>query len=459
MDTKLWEAVQDFKLDHPNEEYGFSTRLAYENNWTLFFTQKAILEYKKFMYLAATANEMVSPSEIVDIVWHQHLIFTNSYTDLCKLLSKKIEHIPSTHNRSEKEKFLKAKQRTKELYERNFGNQPKEIWEYHDELSSLPLNKSRFAPSRVSKIFIIVTLVSLIPFYFLLKPILVSIGNPDFLIYYVFTSGVTIAALDAFIKRRFDALLCGIETNLIISNLSAFELVFFQKNKIEHITHGVLNNLIANQKVKVLKNNRLNLLDETPTDNPYENCVIEIMSEYEPMPYPQLSKLILKKPLFEQLENSVTRIKEHILNSKEFQSVFLIAMSVLALLMSIGISRLILGISRDKPIAFLLIFTVLLWWVSYFYARRMENYFFTHTLPNSYKTKIINRKEENSWEWNYFLVGPAILIASFIPLTNYINRNSNRSGSCGTGCGSSCGSSCGGGGSCGGGCGGCGGGD
>ena len=66
-----------------------------------FVTQKAIEEYKKFMYLAATSNQMVSPSEIVDIVWHQHLIFTNSYSDFCNLLGKRIEHIPSTHNKSE----------------------------------------------------------------------------------------------------------------------------------------------------------------------------------------------------------------------------------------------------------------------------------------------------------------------------------------------------------------------
>jgi len=69
-------------------EYGFSTRLANENYWTIDFTKKAVAEYKKFKYLAATSELMVSHSEIVDVVWHQHLIFTNSYSELCRMLGK-----------------------------------------------------------------------------------------------------------------------------------------------------------------------------------------------------------------------------------------------------------------------------------------------------------------------------------------------------------------------------------
>lgn len=81
MNKTLWNEIEKFDFDFSLSEYGFSTRLAYENEWTTFFTQKAIEEYKKFMYLAATSNQMVSPSEIVDIVWHQHLIFTQSYKE------------------------------------------------------------------------------------------------------------------------------------------------------------------------------------------------------------------------------------------------------------------------------------------------------------------------------------------------------------------------------------------
>jgi len=101
MNQQLWKRIQEFKFDKSYKDYGFAIRLATENNWSLNFTERSLLEYKKFMYMAATGGKMVSPSEIVDMIWHQHLIFTNSYKEFCKLLNKNIEHIPSTHDSDE----------------------------------------------------------------------------------------------------------------------------------------------------------------------------------------------------------------------------------------------------------------------------------------------------------------------------------------------------------------------
>src|SRR5690348_3866352 len=101
IDNDLWNRVLAFDLDEPLSEYCFSVRLARENAWTAIFTAAAIVEYKKFMYLAATSDMMVSPSGIIDTVWHQHLIFTQSYADLCEVLGKNVQHVPSTHNRED----------------------------------------------------------------------------------------------------------------------------------------------------------------------------------------------------------------------------------------------------------------------------------------------------------------------------------------------------------------------
>ncbi|MDQ0640817.1 hypothetical protein QF042_004382 [Pedobacter sp. W3I1] len=59
MNETLWNSVQQFDFDHPSGEYIFSIRLASANRWTKDFTEKAILEYKKFMYLAAISDVMV----------------------------------------------------------------------------------------------------------------------------------------------------------------------------------------------------------------------------------------------------------------------------------------------------------------------------------------------------------------------------------------------------------------
>ena len=244
MDIQLWNQIENFDLDKPNDQYGFSTRLAFENSWTIYFTKTAILEYKKFMYLVATSNEMVSPSEIVDIVWHQHLIFTNSYSDLCTILAKRIEHIPSTHNKAEHEKFHKAKEVTKNLYELNFGKQPEEIWTLGNPMDSLQLDNANYNLGILKIIFLGAFILLIFPISLLIKPILIQIGNPYFAWYYIFLFAMITFLLMQFVKKTCDSLIEKIKSKLIISNLTPLELVFFQKNNLDYIINGVLNNLI-----------------------------------------------------------------------------------------------------------------------------------------------------------------------------------------------------------------------
>jgi hypothetical protein len=56
MNTELWNKILAFDFDSPPGEYSFSIRLANENYWTTNFAKQAILEYKKFMYLAVIQN-------------------------------------------------------------------------------------------------------------------------------------------------------------------------------------------------------------------------------------------------------------------------------------------------------------------------------------------------------------------------------------------------------------------
>ena len=197
MNKELWEAIEKFDFDFPVSEYGFSTRLAYENKWTEYFTKKAIEEYKKFMYLATTSNQMVSPSEIVDIVWHQHLIFTQSYTDFCALLGKKIQHIPSTHNKEEQDKFLTAKKHTTAIYESNFGKQPKLFWGYNSFKESLEIQNSKHEVIFILWLSVPFIILLVFLFRFLLYPVYLKIDNP----YFIF--GYILMGLSAFLGLNF----------------------------------------------------------------------------------------------------------------------------------------------------------------------------------------------------------------------------------------------------------------
>jgi hypothetical protein len=191
----LWNRIAAFPMDTPNEPFGFSTRLAAEQKWPLQLTQQAILEYKKFMYLAATDNNMVAPSEAVDQVWHLHLLFTQSYQDFCSVLGKYIQHIPSTHNPNKSGKYEEAAARTKQRYEQAFGPAPENLWTGKHPLDKLPISKARFTTRQSLLIVLSAFVLLIIPAYAALLPVYRTIPNPDFLFGYIGLSLTTLVIL------------------------------------------------------------------------------------------------------------------------------------------------------------------------------------------------------------------------------------------------------------------------
>ena len=128
---ELYQRIQAFSLDDPDAELSFSQRLAKDNNWSLEYTDRAIGEYKKFAFLAVAAGHPVTPSDLVDQVWHLHLSYTRSYwEDFCpRVLQMSLHHDPTRGGQAETEKFDDWYQRTLESYDRFFGQSPPaEIW-------------------------------------------------------------------------------------------------------------------------------------------------------------------------------------------------------------------------------------------------------------------------------------------------------------------------------------------
>jgi hypothetical protein len=76
---ELYKRIQAFALDRPDSQLSFSQRLAKDNGWSLGYTQRAIEEYKKFIFLAVAAGHPVTPSDQIDQVWHLHLTYTRLY--------------------------------------------------------------------------------------------------------------------------------------------------------------------------------------------------------------------------------------------------------------------------------------------------------------------------------------------------------------------------------------------
>lgn len=191
----LWIRLQNFYMDNPDADFPFSKKLAKEENWTQEFTEKAIKEYKKFIYLCCRLPKGASPSDIIDKVWHMHLIYTENYwEEFCpNVLQQKLHHHPSMGGSSEKGKHKEWYSETLKSYEDVFQESPvSEIWLNKKEdkrRGKLGIKFLQFLA--VISVFLIVQSCSeglsdfmaviaiLIPFLFLLILFLSWLFNPD----------------------------------------------------------------------------------------------------------------------------------------------------------------------------------------------------------------------------------------------------------------------------------------
>jgi hypothetical protein len=442
MNKELWQKIVQFDFDSPPSEYGFSVRLANENFWTKDFTELAIIEYKKFMYLAATSEYMVSPSAIVDTVWHQHLIFTQLYQDFCSLIGKQIQHIPSTHNKEDFDKFNKAKACTKKLYTHIFGEQPSTIWEYNTMYDCLNLDKSKFKIRTFISGGIFAIIVLIIPAYLFLKSIYLQINNPKFIVGFFALCIITFIALEVYNRNRLKTIVKTFHKDSFIYKLHPLELVYLKTQKLETIIDAAVNELIQNKTIIVDSKNLIQLKNSDRANSQEAFQTIAALNELGKTYYPNLLRKLVNKPIFRNTENCMDAFRKYFQKSKKFGHLFYLNFGILTVLLMLGFVRLIGGILTEKPIMLILIAIIILVVIIIGYLKRLTRLVCTQTIPNLYKTEILPTKSiENNWQWSYFLFGSSVLATAFLPLIN--SRTYNNGSSCATSCGSSC-SSCGG---------------
>jgi hypothetical protein len=126
---ELWHRIEghDFEAAGP---FDFARRLARDKRWSLPFTRSAILEYRRFCFLAITGDSPATPSEEVDEVWHQHLTYSRDYWNVwCnEVLANPLHHDPATGTPGEQGRFREQYARTLARYESFFGPPPEIYW-------------------------------------------------------------------------------------------------------------------------------------------------------------------------------------------------------------------------------------------------------------------------------------------------------------------------------------------
>lgn len=136
VEKQLWDKLGRFGFDSEGTQLTFAKRLARENGWNDYYTNRVIEEYKKFIFLCCVSPTPVTPSDPVDQAWHLHLTYTKSYwDDLCEnTIGRKIHHNPTKGGKSEQQKFDGCYTTLKETYTEKFGTPPpQDIWQDNDE--------------------------------------------------------------------------------------------------------------------------------------------------------------------------------------------------------------------------------------------------------------------------------------------------------------------------------------
>lgn len=129
--TNLWQHITSAFGGPDAFSKAFASKIARKHDWSNAFALKAISEYKKFVYLGVVSDFHVTPSKIIDVVWHEHILFTKAYREFCdEVICYQFDHhpelIPIT---DETGRYNAQYQDTIEFYISEFGFEPPtDIW-------------------------------------------------------------------------------------------------------------------------------------------------------------------------------------------------------------------------------------------------------------------------------------------------------------------------------------------
>lgn len=122
-----WQRIEQHRIG--GAETVFLARLAREQVWSEARARGALFEYRRFVFLAVASAHRVSPSRAVDAVWHLHLLFTRDYwTSFCgDCLGRPLHHEPETSALQAMQQRTQYAQ-TCASYRQFFGPPPAAFW-------------------------------------------------------------------------------------------------------------------------------------------------------------------------------------------------------------------------------------------------------------------------------------------------------------------------------------------
>lgn len=478
--AELFQRIQAFSLDNPNAGLPFSKRLARDNGWSPKYSQRVIEEYKKFTFLAVVAGHPVTPSEQVDQAWHLHLIYTHSYWgEFCPhVLQTPLHHGPTRGGRQEHHKFNDWYSKTLESYERFFRQAPPaDIWpppyiRFDRDLHFVRVNTQQnwVLPKpqiELSKLYPERSLSALLLFLLALTITgceslgLSSIGNPlnfqgsQFLSFYLLVASAAVVL--AYILRwylRKPAIHSPDES----SSLDAYDIAYLAGGK-DRAVDAAIASLVQRGYLQALTNT-LNLDTALPSNShPLERAIAQAVEKSGKPSQIRQSVIFATSLIGERLQNLGLLV-----NADQTKAVqFISPLPIFAVLL-LGIAKIGVGISRHKPVGFLVILCIITAIVGFVALQKPHRSRYGDRTLINLQAKHQNLRKPSESELNqielaFALFGSVVLAdSSFANLKRLLvpppSADSSSGGDSGWVGGDS---GCGGGGCGGGGCGGCGG--
>ena len=411
---ELYKRIQAFALDRPDSQLSFSQRLAKDNGWSSGYTQRAIEEYKKFIFLAVAAGHPVTPSDQIDQVWHLHLTYTRLYwQEFCpKILQTTLHHEPTRGGSSEQLKFGSWYSKTLESYEQFFGHIPPiDIWpkpkdRFGRDLHFIRINTQQswilskpnftvFFKPQLRKIGIFTFLV-LLSLMITSCQIISQIPNPinftgsEFLTFYIFlvVMGIALAAW-----LRFS--LCLVSGNINQQpDLNTYEIAFLAGGN-HRLIMAAITSLVKQGYVEVLKEGKLVVTGKIDAiADPVEKAVAQ--------------DILATDGAIEQVFQKSTGMKDSIRSRLEQLGLFpsdaqalkahIYPSLIVVILLGIGLCKMAVGISRDKPVGLLLIciFGLLVLGAGFFVKPQRQRSRYGEIIFNDLTNRLQHLKTANS---------------------------------------------------------------
>lgn len=340
---------------------------------------------------------------------------------------------------------MHAKERTKNLYQQHFGAQPEEIWEFSGMYESLEWPKAKIHMRTFLLLGILAFFLRIFPLYFLLRPIYVQIPNPAFTIAYIALIAGTFLFLRIHNSVRLRNLFDAVTKSSFVKHLSPSEAIYLQRESVNHVVHNVIHQLVRKEKICVND-------DQTLEFNLPAGETIEGFSSGEKYTYPQLHSLIVSKPMIRNVASSMDAFKKYFTKSIVFGRLFYLNFGLLALVLMLGVQRVVIGMLRNKPVDYMVIVLIVFFVLLVSHLRHLMHAITKNVVPEYYSLMTKRGGHKLDPTWQYFVFGTVILSPEFKPMVTQMEQRSTTSSDSSSSCGSSCGSSCSS-------CGGCGGGD